>query len=251
MKPIYVKKLIATLITASCYFPATFANADEHSQMHNEEQMHDHGDNPVVTKVMFDQLEIRDQDSAKNIAAQMWIGTDLNKLWLKTEIDNRNGKTQDAELQALYSHAISTYWDLQLGLRKDIKPSPSRTWGVIGIQGLAPYFFDIGTALFVGDSGRVAARISAGYELLFTQKLILSPDVELNFYGQNDAETATGSGLSEAKAGLRLRYEIRREFSPYIGINWNKKFGATEDYAKATQEPLRDTSLVMGLRFWY
>lgn len=253
MKNIYVKNLIAILIASSFYFPASFAKADEHTEMHNEEHMHDHGDNPVVTKVMFDQLEFRVADGANPsvIEAQAWIGKDHDKLWLKTDVESRDGETQDAELQALYSHAISTYWDLQMGLRKDIKPLPSRTWGVLGVRGLTPYFFDVDVALFIGDSGRTAFRVSAEYELLFTQRLILSPNINVNFYGQNDEEIATGSGLSDAKAGLRLRYEILREFAPYIGVNWSRQFGNTAIMAKGNGDAARETTIVGGIRMWF
>lgn len=210
-------------------------------------------DDPVLTRVMLDQLELRNGDGSNPIAleGQVWIGKDLNKLWLKTDIERRDGKTQDAEVQALYSHAIAPFWDGQIGVRHDAKPTPTRDWGVIGLQGLAPYWFDVDTALFVGESGRIAARFSAEYELLFTQRLILTPNIEVNVYGQNDAETGTGSGLSDAKAGLRLRYEIRREFAPYVGINWNRKFGNSAEFVKNQGEAVSDTELVAGLRVWF
>ena len=257
LKTLYLKNVLAAIVATSCYFSSSVVNADEHNHMynektmHDEDTMHDHGDNPVVAKVMFDQLEIRDADEASAIEAQAWIGKDLNKLWVKVDAERRDGETEAAELQALYSHAITSYWDMQIGLRKDIKPTPARNWAVLGVQGLAPYFFDVDAALFVGESGRTALRASAEYELLFTQRLILSPNLEINVYGQNDEQTATGAGLSDAKAGLRLRYEIRREFAPYVGINWSKKFGATANFAKAINEPISDTDLVLGLRFWF
>lgn len=264
MKKYYARKLITIAIATSFYLPASFVNADGynamnhdmHNDAHNEELMHDHGDNPLITKVMFDQLETHDSNDASLIQAQAWIGKDLNKFWLKANVEKsegekNEGKTEETEIQALYSHAIATYWDAQIGVRKDLKPTPSRTWGVLGVQGLAPYFFNVDAALFFGDENRTAARVSVEYDLLFTQRLILSPEIEINIYGQNDAQTATGSGLSEAKAGLRLRYEIRREFAPYVGINWNKKFGATADFAQANKEAVSDTSLVAGIRIWF
>lgn len=248
--PIY-KKAIQQTVWASLFLPAillspaALALADDH--------LHDHGDNPVLTRVIIDQLEIRNADGTNPIAleAQAWIGKDLNKLWLKTDVERRDGETEEAEIQALYSRALAPFWDVQMGVRYDAKPTPSRTWGVIGVQGLAPYWFEIDTALFVGESGRTAARFSAEYELLFTQKLILTPSVEVNVYGQNDVETATGSGLSDAKAGFRLRYEIRRELAPYIGVNWNKKFGSTADVVQSRGEAVSDTELVVGLRAWF
>jgi copper resistance protein B len=210
-------------------------------------------DDPLLTKVLIDQFEIRDADGSDPLVldGQGWIGKDLNKLWIKTEIERVDGDTEEAELQALYSRAIAPYWDLQLGLRHDFQPSPSRSWGVIGIQGIAPYFFEVDTALFIGESGQTALRVEAEYELLFTQKLILTPEVELNFYGQDDKDLNIGSGLSDLEAGLRLRYEIRREFAPYIGVNWNKSFGNTADFASAEGEDTDDVQWVVGLRAWF
>ena len=135
-------------------------------------------------------------------------------------------------MQFLYSKAIARYWDFQLGVRHDFEPSPSRSWAAIGFKGLAPYFFDIDAAAFIGESGRTALRFEAEYELLFAQRLILTPDIEINIYGQNDPDVGIGSGLSDIEAGLRLRYEIRRELAPYIGINWSRLFGNTEDFAR-------------------
>ncbi len=249
MKIAIWKKTILKTACASLLLPATLAFADDHSHDHP----HDHGDNPVLTQVIIDQLELRNADGANPIAweAQAWIGKDLNKLWLKTDIEQRDGETEEAEVQALYSRALAPFWDIQMGVRYDAKPTPTRTWGVIGVQGLAPYWFEIDTALFVGESGRTAVRFSAEYELLFTQKLILTPSVDVNVYGQNDVETGTGSGLSDAKAGLRLRYEIRREFAPYVGVNWNKKFGSTAEFARSKGEVVSDTELVVGLRAWF
>lgn len=210
-------------------------------------------DDPLITWVMVDQLELRTTDGPDPtvLDAQAWIGYDLQKLWIKTEVERRDGETESAEVQVLFSQAIAPFWDIQAGIRHDSKPTPTRNWGVIGIQGLAPYYFETEAALFIGDSGRTAARLKFEYELLFTQKLILTPSVEMNLYGQNDVETGSGSGMSDIEAGLRLRYEIRREFAPYIGVNWNKKFGNTADFARSAGEAVDETQWVVGLRFWF
>lgn len=210
-------------------------------------------DDPILASLMLDKLEWRDTEYSQKtvLDAQAWIGKDLNKFWLKTEIENDHNETEHAEVQALYSHAIAPFWDIQLGLRQDLKPTPTHTWGVLGIQGLAPYFFDVDAALFIGEAGRTAARISAEYDLRFTQRLILAPEVNINFYGQNDPEAGTGSGLSDINAGLRLRYEIFREFSPYIGINWNKTFGKSADFARHKNETISDTQWLIGVRAWF
>ncbi len=212
------------------------------------------GDDPLLARVMIDQFEWRDGGDEADpyvLEAQAWIGKDLHKLWIKTDVERVNGETEEAEIQALYSHAIAPFWDVQVGVRKDLKPTPDREWGVIGIQGLAPYFFEIDAALFVGDSGDTAARLSAEYEWMLTQKVVLSPEISMNFYGQNDMHRLTGSGLSDAQAGLRLRYEIRREFAPYIGVNWTRSFGNTADFVRDHGESTSDTQWVAGVRAWF
>ena len=210
-------------------------------------------DDPVLGKVLIDQLEVRDADGNNPLVldGQGWIGKDLQKLWFKAEVERVDSETEEAELQALYSQAIAPFWDVQVGLRQDFQPTPSRSWAVIGLQGLAPYFFEIDTALFIGESGRTALRLEAEYELLFTQRLILTPEIEINIYGQNDADLGVGSGLSDIEAGLRLRYEVRREFAPYIGVNWNKSFGNSADFARSEGEDTDDLQWVIGVRAWF
>lgn len=209
-------------------------------------------DDPLLTKVMLDRVE-RDMnnENATSWSAQVWLGYDLEKVWLKTGGERVNNSTEDAEVQALYSKAIAPYWDIQFGLRQDFKPSPSDEWAVIGLQGLAPYFFEIDTALFIGKEGQSALRFEAEYELMLTQQWVLTPEVEVNFYGKNDREKAIGAGLSDIEAGLRLRYEVVREFAPYIGINWSKKFGNSADYAAAQGISDSETQLVLGFRAWF
>lgn len=210
-------------------------------------------DDPLLTKMMVDQFEVRqaDDDNPLVLKGQGWIGKDLNKLWLKVEAERTDGETKEAELQALYSKAIARYWDLQVGVRRDFEPSPSRNWGVVGLQGLAPYFFEVDAALFVGDSGRTALRLEAEYELLFTQRLILTPEIGVNFYGKDDAATGVGSGLFDVELGVRLRYEFRREFAPYIGVNWIKKYGKSADFSRIAGDKISDTQFVVGVRFWF
>ncbi len=233
---IILKKLAPTLLMIFTLFPVIAQAAME--------------DDPVVWKVMVDQLEYRDASGDDPVVweAQAWIGKDRDKLWFKTEGERTDGDTEEAEAQLLYSNAVSTYWDLQAGLRQDFEPSPERSWAVIGFQGLAPYFIEIDTALFIGKSGRTALRFEAEYELMFTQRIILTPEIEINLHGKNDQATGTGSGLSDVELGLRLRYEIRRGSGPYIGINWEKKYGNTADFARDEGEDTSDTQFVVGLR---
>ncbi len=210
-------------------------------------------DDPLLLTIMLDQIETRDVggDNTLSWDGEGWLGKDLEKIWFKTDGERTAGSTDEAEFQFLYSKAIARYWDFQVGVRHDFDPSPSRSWAAIGINGLAPYFFEIDAAAFIGESGRTALRFQAEYELLLTQRFILTPDVEFNVYGQNDPDVGIGAGLSNIEAGLRLRYEIRREFAPYIGINWSKMFGNTADFARMAGENSSETQLVLGLRAWF
>lgn len=210
-------------------------------------------DDPLLSMMVIEKLEVRDGNDNNPLLLDGygWIGKDLNKLWVKAEVEKVKGDIEEAELQLLYSKALYPFWDLQFGWRRDFEPQPERDWMVIGLQGLAPYLFEVDAAFFIGESGRLAARLDAEYEYLITQRWILSPEVELNAYSKDDAAHGTGTGLVEMSAGLRLRYEIRREFAPYIGINWDKQFGSTADISRASGEKSADTQLVMGIRAWF
>ncbi|HEC13327.1 MAG TPA: copper resistance protein B [Acidiferrobacteraceae bacterium] len=210
-------------------------------------------DDPLLSFVKVDQFELRDAEGGNSFVwdAQGWVGYDLKKLWIKTEGERVGGETEEAEVQFLYSRSFARYWDVQAGWRRDIRPEPNRDWAVLGVQGLAPYFFEVDAALFVGTDGRTAARLEAEYEFLITQRLILTPDIEFNLYGKDDPLTGVGSGLSDMELGLRLRYEIRREFAPYVGVNWIRKFGGTADFARVVGASTNDVQWVAGLRAWF
>ncbi len=184
---------------------------------------------------------------------QGWYGGDKNKIWVKTEGEYSFDEDvfEDAEVQALWSRAITRYFDFQAGVRHDFAPGDDRTFGVIGIQGLAPYWFEVDVAAFVSDDGDVSARVELEYELLLTQRLILQPRTELNFAIQDVAENGVGSGLSTAEVGARLRYEVKREFAPYIGVEWERSVGETADFVRADGEDPSSVSLVAGLRLWF
>ncbi len=210
-------------------------------------------DDPLLTMFQVDQLEKRDASGANPLVweVQGWIGYDLNKLVLKSEGERASGTTESAELQLLYSRAITPYWDIQAGVRHDFFPKPTQTWAVIGVQGIAPYFFETDASLFIGESWQAGLRLEAEYELMLTQRWVLSPDVEFNLYGKNDVERGIGSGLANLEVGLRLRYEVRREFAPYIGINWERQLGKTADFARKDGEDVNDTQFVVGVRAWF
>ncbi len=184
--------------------------------------------------------------------AQGWFGGDKNKLWLKSEGEySFNGdEFEDAEIQALWSRAFARYFDVQAGVRHDFAPGDDRTFGVVGVQGLAPYWFEVDAAAFVSGDGDISARIELEYELLLTQRLILQPRTELNFAIQDVPENGVGSGLSTAEMGLRLRYEIKRQLAPYIGVSWERAVGETADFVRADGEDPSSVSFVAGLRLW-
>ena len=211
------------------------------------------GDDPLLTKVMFDRFELQTTEGSDLIIleGQGWIGKDLYKLWVKVDSERIDGKTEELELQLLYSEAISPYWDAQVGWRHDNLPGLNRDWLAFGFQGLAPYFFEIDVAAFIGEGGQTAIRLEMEYKILLTQRLILTPEIEVNLYGKDDVATDVGSGLSDVELGLRLRYEIKREFAPYIGVNWTSKYGNTADLAKLVGADVEDTQFVVGIRAWF
>jgi len=179
------------------------------------------------------------------------IGRDYDRAVLKAEGEVEDGRLHEARTELLWTHAVHPYWDVQLGVRHDSGEGPNRSWAAFGVQGLAPYWFEVDATAYVGESGRTSLRLSAEYELLLTQRLILQPRLEANAYGKPDPERGLGSGLSDLTAGVRLRYEIRREFAPYVGVERAWKLGNTADLAEAAGEDRRVTRWVAGLRFWF
>ncbi len=210
-------------------------------------------DDPLLAKLMVDQLEYRFGDGDNPLAwdAQGWIGKDLNKLWIRSEGEYLHDQIDETELQLLYSRAIAPFWEAQIGWRGDLEPNPTRNWLALELEGLAPYFFDVEASVFLGENGRTAARLKLEYEFLFTQKLILVPEFEVNLYGKDDPAVGIGSGFSDMEAGLRLRYEIRREFAPYIGVNWLHLFGDTADYAAEEGNDTDTVQFLVGIRTWF
>ncbi len=183
---------------------------------------------------------------------QAWVGSDTNRVWLKSEgTVASSGKVADGIHEALYDRPVTTYFDIQAGIRYDIDSSPSRGWAAIGVQGLAPQWFDVEATAYASDSGHLAARLKTSYDLLLTQRLILQPEVELNFYSKSDPGRGTGSGLSDLDAGLRLRYEFTRKFAPYIGVVFEDKFGGTATFARQDNESTNDVRFVVGIRSWF
>ena len=185
-------------------------------------------------------------------SGEAWAGTDYDKFWLKTEGFRRaDGSIDDGLHEFLYDRAIATYWDVQAGIRADIDSQPSRTWGAFGIQGLAPQFFDVEATAYVSDQGHLAAKLEGYYDLLITQRLILQPQAEANFYSKADAARRVGTGLAELDAGLRLRYEFDRKFAPYIGVAYEGRFGETATFARNAGESTGGARFLFGIRSWF
>lgn len=204
--------------------------------------------------VMVDRLEYQARDGHDGYVwdANAWFGGDYNKLWLKTEGHGGFGeRLESAEVQALWSRAIGPWFDVQAGLRYDIRPKPDRAHAVLGVQGLAPYWFEVDAALFLSEKGDLTARLEAEHDMRLTNRLILQPRAEIELAAQDAPEIGVGSGLSAAEAGLRLRYEFVPEFAPYVGVEYGRKLGDTRDYARAAGEDTGGWTVVFGLRAWF
>lgn len=203
--------------------------------------------------LLLDQLDYRAQPGEDMYAwdAQGWFGGDYNKAWLKTEGEREvGGRTEEAEIQVLYARRIAPFWYVQAGLRREAKPEPSRDSAVLAVQGLLPYRFDVEASAFL-RAGDLSGRVDAEYEILFSQRLILQPRLETNFATSSDAARAIGRGVNDVQLGLRLRYEIRREFAPYIGYTWTRRVGETADLARARGQDTSEYGIVAGFRVWY
>lgn len=201
------------------------------------------------------EYQVRKGEDGFRWDGEAWFGGDINRLTIKSEGEGaiNRGKlfVESAEVQALFSHALDPYWNLQAGVRHDIRPQPSRTYATLGIEGVAPYWIETEAAIFLSNKGEVLGRFEAYYDQRLTQRLILQPRVEINLSAQDVPQTRIGAGISNAEFGLRLRYELAREFAPYVGISHDRKLGRTAGYARADGESVSSTSFVIGLRTWF
>lgn len=239
-----IMKIRNMLLALACCPGLSAAGADMHGHMEGD---------PLLAKVMINRIEVHGAEGADPMRWDIegWLGRDLHKLWLKSEGEYIDGTTEEAELQLLYDHAVAPYWDVTAGWRTDFKPEPGRNWFALGLMGVAPYFIGVDSTLFVGNEGRAALRVKAEYKLPITQRLILSPELEVNVYSRDDSAVGVGSGLSDLQAGLRLRYEFVRQLAPYVGIEYGKKFGDTADFARSGNNEPDDVRLLAGVRAWY
>jgi copper resistance protein B len=210
-------------------------------------------DNAIHSYMSLDRLEIQDAGSRTAVAWELkgWIGTDLSRLWLRSEGKLVSGHAEASELEVLYGRSISAWWDVVAGLRRDTGPGDAQSFGAIGIQGLAPQRIELEATAYIGQGGQFAARAKAEYQILFTNRLVLQPRLEADLNGKTDAGRGTGSGLSAMNAGLRLRYEFTRQFAPYIGVEWKRAFGDTARLRRAAALDVADMRLVAGVRTWF
>lgn len=235
--------------------PPTDARSPDYSGgvSHGSMKGMDMADNAPLGMLLINQLETfhgRDANG-QSWEAEGWYGNDENKLWVRTEGERSRGKQEDGDVEAFWNHDIATFWSTQLGVRQELGEGPNRSWAAFGVQGLAPHWFEVEATGYLGASGRTAARLRVDYEMLLTQRLILQPETEINLYGNNDPQRRLGSGVSDLQLGLRLRYEIRRQFAPYIGVNWVRRVGTTADYARQDHHPVLDRQIVAGVRIWF
>lgn len=226
--------------------------ADEMAQARHQ-ALHEMG-GMQQTMVMADRFEWQDVDGEDVFAwdGDLWTGGDIHRVWFKSEGEYSfdHDAFEEGEVQALYSRAVSAFWDVQAGVRYDFAPD-GRTHAVVGVQGLAPYQFEVDAAAFVSTDGDVSARVEAEYELLLTQRLVLQPRVEIEAVGADDLQRGLGGGLTHAAVGARLRYEVVREFAPYIGVEWTSDLGETRSLARAAGEDPDGVAAIVGVRWWW
>ncbi|MCD2516750.1 copper resistance protein B [Massilia sp. G4R7] len=214
---------------------------------------HEMNDNAPFWKVLVDKAEAAkgDGERSQNVEIEAWYGNDYNKAWVKVEGERRGGALEAARTELLWDRAFAPFWSTQLGIRHDSGEGPSRNWLAFGVQGLAPYWFETEATAYWRPGGGFAARLNAKYEILFTSRLILEPELAANLYSRSDLEGGTGSGLSDINAGLRLRYEVTRQFAPYVGVTWSRQFGRTADITRHSGGDRNEVQAVAGVRFWF
>ncbi len=215
-------------------------------------QGHSVHDDAVHYFVLFDQFEAQAGGGADGFSwdTKGWVGRNRDRLWFRAEGERAGGRFEQAQTNILYGRAISPWWDLTAGVRLDTIPGTPRTALAVGVQGLAPYWFDIEASAYLEPSGRAHVRLETEYDLLLTNRLVLQPLAEFEIYGRADPERRIGAGLSTGELGLRLRYEIRRELAPYVGVVWSRRFFGTADYATSAGDRISGTRLAVGVRFW-
>jgi len=202
-------------------------------------------------KVTLERLEWNLGGDVLGWDANAWYGGDIDKLWVAAEGERENGTTGESRLELAWDRIISPWWSLRAGARHDGGTGPSRDWLSVGVAGLAPGFFEVETSLYLGEQGRSAFRLATHRDLLLTQRLVAQPELELAAYGRNDPQKLIGAGLSDMKLGLRIRYEWRREFAPFLGVRWVRHFGDSAEFRQAAGEDTDEWQWLAGLRAWF
>jgi copper resistance protein B len=214
-------------------------------------EVHGHAvhDSVINSLVLVETLEWRGGRGPGALAwsATGWVGGDLHRLWVRSEGGAAGGDVGEADAHVLYGRAVSRWWDVVAGVRQDLRPA-AQTWLAAGIQGLAPGFFDVEATAYVSDAGQLAARFEVEYDVLLTNRLVVQPTLEANLYGRTNEALGVGSGLSEGEAGIRMRYHLRRELAPYVGVSWVRRFGRTRDFHDDERGGARFTT---GVRLWF
>ena len=237
---------------SSTYVSPALTDADRAAafpDLHGHDMSAHMDDDPFVWMVSADRFEWQ-QGDAFAWEGRAWFGHDRGRLWLRSEGEREQGHATEASIEALWGTPVNAWWDVLTGVRHDIGHD-GQDWLAVGVQGLAPYKFEMQATAYLGEHGHSMLQAEVEYELLLTNRLILQPRIEATAHGRSDAARGIGSGLGEVEAGLRLRYELRREFAPYVGIERSVRFGETADYARSAGEDAHETRWVAGLRFWF
>lgn len=216
--------------------------------------MRDHmDDDPLLATLLFDRLERQHGagDAGTAWELQGWVGGLENRVWLRSEGERIGGHVAHGDVELLWGRPTGPWWDMLAGVRHDLGPGPSRDWLAVGVQGLAPYKFEVSATAYLGPGGRFGLRAEAEYELLLTNRLVLQPRLEANAYSRDDPARGIGKGISDASLGLRLRYELHRQFAPYAGYEWSRRFGRTSRLAEQAGGDFSEGQWVAGVRFWF
>lgn len=211
-------------------------------------------DNVLVPFLLVERLEHQWKDDGADAHVwdiEGWIGGDWNRIGLKSEGERTvDGATQEVQVEALYARRLTPFWYAQAGFRYDVRPEPERGYALVGLQGLTPYWFEVDAAAYVSAEGDLSARFEAEFDVALTQRLFLQPRIETYLSADEVEALGIGEGFNEVVLGLRLRYEIMREFAPYVGVNWTRRLCDTADFAEARGEEITDTAIIAGLRLW-
>lgn len=256
MKGVRIANCGAALVLALplyCRGAAPAAEAMPDMSDHSMSVLMGMDDAAAVGKVMLDQMELEGGAAGTAAAweAQAWYGGDYDKAWFETE-GSPDASNRDASRNELsWDHTLTRWWSVHTGMRYDLGRGPARGWAAVGLEGLAPYWFDVQATFYLGEAGRTAARFQVEHDLLITQQLVVQPEIEASVYGKNDPARQISSGLSDLQLALRLRYEIRREFAPYLGFAWRRNLGVPAPILHGGGSGTGAVQWVAGFQAWF